>query len=102
LIAQWYGTFLEILHIFRYYRPHIRQIRYAINCTPGSAPGYIKKLDEFRAFFSDITSGYVNSFLLAATLEPERTQMTLVKFVFRLRIGVYLVYPDVFKLQVHF
>ncbi|HED35050.1 MAG TPA: hypothetical protein ENJ08_12700 [Gammaproteobacteria bacterium] len=58
--------------------------------------GVVVTLDEFRVFFSDITSDYVNSFLPAATLEPGRTQMTPSRFIFRLRLGVYLVHPDVF------
>ncbi len=58
--------------------------------------GVVITLDEFRAFFSDITSGYVESFLPAATLEPGRTQMTPSKFIFRSQRGVYRVHPDVF------
>jgi len=59
--------------------------------------GVVVTRKEFRAFFSDITSDYVNSFLPAATLEPGRSQMTGTKFVFRLQLGVYLVHPDVLK-----
>jgi len=59
--------------------------------------GVVVTIKEFRAFFPDITSDYVNSFLPAATLEPGRTRMTQTKFVFRLRLGVYLVHADVFE-----
>ncbi len=58
--------------------------------------GVVITLDEFRDFFPDITSGYVESFLPAATLEPGRTQMTPSKFIFRSQRGVYRVHPDVF------
>ncbi len=57
--------------------------------------GVVVSLKEFRVFFSDITSDYVNSFLPAATLELGRSQVTHTKFVFRLRLGVYLVHSDV-------
>jgi len=60
--------------------------------------GVVVTLKDFKVFFSDITSDYVNSFLPAATLEPGRTQMTPAKFVFRSRAGVYRVHPDVFEL----
>ncbi len=62
--------------------------------------GVVVTLKEFRDFFSDITSNYVNSFLPAATLEPGRLQMTRTKFVFRLRPGGYLVHSDVLDSQV--
>ncbi len=58
--------------------------------------GVMVTLEEFRDFFSDITSDYVSSFLPAATLEPGRLQMTRTKFVFRSQAGVYLVHDDVF------
>ncbi len=58
--------------------------------------GVVVTLKEFRDFFSDISSDYVNSFLPAATLEPGRLQVTRTKFVFRLHLGVYLVHADVF------
>ncbi len=57
--------------------------------------GVVVTLDDFRDFFPDITSGYVESFLPAATLEPGRTQMTPSKFIFRSQRGVYRVHPDV-------
>jgi len=60
--------------------------------------GVVVTLKEFRAFFEDITSNYVNSFLPAATIEPGRMQMTSTKFVFRARAGVYVVHSDVFEL----
>jgi len=66
--------------------------------TAVDGQGVVVTLNEFRAFFSDITSDYVNSFLPAATLEPGCTQMTPTKFVFRSQRGVYRVHPDVFEL----
>ncbi|HED34299.1 MAG TPA: hypothetical protein ENJ08_08825 [Gammaproteobacteria bacterium] len=59
--------------------------------------GVVITLKAFRAFFSDIRSDYVSSFLPTATLEPSQLQMTPMKFIFRLRPGVYLVHPDVLK-----
>ncbi len=56
----------------------------------------VVRLEEFKVFFSDITSDYVSSFLPAAALEPGWSQMMYTKFVVRLRPGVYLVHPDVF------
>jgi len=58
--------------------------------------GVVVTLKAFKAYFSDITSDYINSFLPAATLEPGRSLMSNTKFVFRLQLGVYLVHPDVF------
>ena len=56
--------------------------------------GIVITIKEFKAFFSDITSNYVDSFLPAATLEPGSTQMTPMKFVFRSQRSVYRVHPD--------
>ena len=61
--------------------------------TPESA-GIVVTLKEFKAYFSDIKSDYVNSFLPAATFEPGQSTVTHTKYLFRLRKGVYLLHPD--------
>lgn len=59
--------------------------------------GYVVTLKEFKAYFSDIKSDYINSFLPAATFEPGMSSVTQTKFVFRLRKGVYLLHSGVFQ-----
>jgi len=59
--------------------------------------GVIVTLKEFKAYFSDIKSDYVNSFLPAATFEPGQSTVTHTKFLFRVRRGVYLVHPDALR-----
>ena len=56
--------------------------------------GVVISLKEFKAYFSDVKSQYVFSFLPAATLEPGQVSLSHTKFVFRLRKGVYLLHPD--------
>ena len=60
--------------------------------------GVIVTLKEFKAYFSEIKTQYVSSFLPAATFEPGQHSITHTSFVFRVRIGVYLVHPDVLAL----
>jgi len=57
--------------------------------------GAIVSLKEFKAYFSDITSQYVSSFMPAATLEPGRFRPSHTKFLFRVRKGAYLIHSDV-------
>jgi len=57
--------------------------------------GRVVTLKEFKAYFSDITTDYINSFLPAATIETGRTSCSHTRFVFRLSKGVYLLHPDV-------
>jgi len=57
--------------------------------------GIVVTLKEFKAYFSDIESSYIGSFLPAATFEPGRSSVTHTKYLFRVRRGVYLVHPDV-------
>ncbi|VAW63941.1 hypothetical protein MNBD_GAMMA09-1162 [hydrothermal vent metagenome] len=59
--------------------------------------GYIVTLRDFKAYFSDITTQYADSFLPAATIEPGQTTMSHTRFVFRLSRGVYLLHPDVMR-----
>lgn len=57
--------------------------------------GTVVTLKEFKAYFSDITTQYISSFLPAATIEPGQFSASHTKFVFRVRKGAYLVHPDV-------
>jgi len=57
--------------------------------------GAVVLLKEFKAYFSDITSQYVSSFMPAATFEPGRFRPSHTKFLFRLRKGAYLIHSDV-------
>ena len=57
--------------------------------------GAVVTLKEFKAFFSDITTQYVSSFMPAATYEPGRFRPTHTKFLFRVRKGAYLIHSDV-------
>jgi len=56
--------------------------------------GVVVTLKQFKAYFTDVTSDYINSFLPASTIEPGRVNMTRTRFLYRLRTGEYLVHPD--------
>ena len=56
--------------------------------------GRVVTLKAFKAYFSDIKTDYINSFLPAATLEPGQTSASHTRYLFRVRKGVYLVHPD--------
>lgn len=60
--------------------------------------GVVVELKDFRNYFSDIKTDYINSFLPAATIETGQHSVTHTKFVFRLRKGVYRVHPDAIKI----
>ena len=57
--------------------------------------GAVVTLKEFKAYFSDITTQYVSSFMPAATFEPGRFRPEHTKFLFRVRKGAYLIHSDV-------
>ena len=61
--------------------------------------GVIIEASEFKKYFSDIKSDYVNSFLPAATIEKGRCSISHTKFLFRIRKGVYRVHPDALEEQ---
>jgi len=56
--------------------------------------GIIFTLKEFKLYFSEIKTDYINSFLPASTIESGRMEMSHTKFLFRIRKGVYRVHPD--------
>ncbi len=56
--------------------------------------GMIVSLHEFKIYFKDINTQYVNSFLPAAVIEPGQHSITHTKFLYRIRKGIYLVHPD--------
>ncbi len=56
--------------------------------------GVVVSLKQFKSFFSDVKSDYVNSFLPAAVIETGQRSATHTKYLFRLRKGVYRVHPD--------
>jgi len=53
----------------------------------------IVELRQFKAYFNDIESDYINSFLPAATIEKGRTIISHTRYLFRIRKGVYRVHP---------
>ena len=56
--------------------------------------GVIVTLKQFKSYFKDVKSDYVNSFLPAAVIEAGQQSATHTKFLFRVRKGVYRVHPD--------
>ena len=62
--------------------------------------GVIVTLKEFKSFFKDVKSDYVNSFLPAAVIEAGQKTATHTKFLFRVRKGVYRVHPDAMEAHV--
>lgn len=51
-------------------------------------------LKQFKAFFKDVKSDYINSFLPAAVIENGQYTSTHTKYLFRIKKGVYRVHPD--------
>ena len=56
--------------------------------------GIVVTMAEFKAYFKDINTRYVTSFLPAATIEVGQRSVSHTKFVFRIQKGVYRVHPD--------
>jgi len=56
--------------------------------------GVIVTLKQFKSYFKDVKSDYVNSFLPAAVIEAGQHSPSHTKFLFRVRKGVYRVHPD--------
>ena len=62
--------------------------------------GFVVTLKEFKAYFSDIKTDYINSFLPAAAIEPGQMSATHTKYIFRIKSGVYLVHGDAIEAYV--
>jgi len=56
--------------------------------------GVVVSLKEFKLYFKDVKSDYINSFLPAAVIETGQYSTTHTKFLFRVRKGTYRVHPD--------
>ena len=56
--------------------------------------GVVVTLKQFKAYFNDVKTDYVNSFLPASTIQPGSLRISHTRFLFRLRKGVYLVHAD--------
>jgi|GEM_PF-990061 len=59
--------------------------------------GVIVSLREFKTYFCDVKSDYINSFLPAAVIETGQYTATHTKYLFRIRKGMYRVHPDALK-----
>lgn len=62
--------------------------------------GVIVELSEFKEYFSDIQTLYINSFLPAAVIETGQFSISHTKYIFRIKKGVYRVHPDAIKEQI--
>jgi hypothetical protein len=56
--------------------------------------GVVVSLREFKLYFSDVKSDYINSFLPASVIEIGQYSATHTKFLFRIKKGLYRVHPD--------
>ena len=56
--------------------------------------GVVVSLKQFKKYFKDVKSDYINSFLPAAVIEIGQQSTTHTKYVFRVRKGLYRVHPD--------
>lgn len=59
--------------------------------------GVVVSLRQFKAYFSDVKSDYINSFLPAAVIETGQYSATHTKYLFRVRKGIYRLHPDALK-----
>ncbi|MDQ1363464.1 MAG: hypothetical protein QG652_1325 [Pseudomonadota bacterium] len=62
--------------------------------------GVVVTLKEFKSYFSDLQTGYINSFLPAAVIEAGQYSVTNTKYLFRVKTGVYRVHPDAMAEQI--
>lgn len=62
--------------------------------------GVVVTLKEFKSYFCDMQTGYINSFLPAAVIETGQHSITNTKYVFRLKAGVYRVHPQAIAEQI--
>ena len=62
--------------------------------------GVLVTLKEFKSYFSDINSAYVNSFLPAAVIEPGQYNISYTRYIFRVKKGLYRVHPQAIEEQI--
>jgi len=62
--------------------------------------GVFVTLKEFKHYFCDMKTGYINSFLPAAVIETGQYHATNTKYLFRIRNGVYRVHPQAIDEQI--
>ncbi|MFK5950940.1 MAG: hypothetical protein QM500_19485 [Methylococcales bacterium] len=56
--------------------------------------GIVVTLREFKKYFSDVKSDYINSFLPAAVIETGQYHTSQTKYLFRVKKGIYRIHPD--------
>ena len=56
--------------------------------------GITVSLKQFKSYFQDVKSDYINSFLPAAVIETGQYSATHTKYLFRIRKGIYRVHAD--------
>jgi len=56
--------------------------------------GVVVSLQEFRSYFLDVKSDYINSFLPAAVIETGQCTPTHTKYLFRIGKGLYRVHQN--------
>ncbi|MDH5571700.1 MAG: hypothetical protein OEY89_08045 [Gammaproteobacteria bacterium] len=65
-----------------------------------SETGTYVNLRDFKAYFSDIDSDYINSFMPASVIETGQQSPTHNRFLFRVSKGLYKVHPDVLRSRI--
>ncbi|MDH5572131.1 MAG: hypothetical protein OEY89_10220 [Gammaproteobacteria bacterium] len=61
--------------------------------------GTFVHLKDFKAYFKDIETDYIYSFLPSAVIETGQQSPTHNRFLFRIAKGLYRVHPDVLKIE---
>jgi len=59
--------------------------------------GVVVELKDFKKYFNDIQTQYINSFLPAATIETGQHSISHTKYLFRIGKGLYRVHPEAIK-----
>ena len=61
--------------------------------------GVTVNLKDFKRYFSDVRTDYINSFMPAAVIEIGQYSATHTKYLFRIEKGLYRVHPDAIELH---
>lgn len=61
--------------------------------------GTIVTVAEFKAYFNDVNTHYIASFLPAAVIEQGQHSITHTRYIFRVEAGVYCVHPDALVIE---